>query len=249
MSWDRSTAAREAPAGCEPVTTSSLYSPRRTSCRRNGALSNFSTGGDLVYMTANRVGSVSHMLVISTSVIRATSGRSAASGGRGSRSPVADAGACWAVIQRCRCPTAARLSPTARPSWKAARTTEATPASSTADERNPKIASTVPMPVPTDGVRQLRRGGANGSGRTTTPDLTEPGNDIVMAYFNAGLRVFDISDPYQPVETAWCVSEQAAGAARNPAQRAGHPVRGLAGRRPRLHLLRREPRAVRATDG
>jgi len=29
---------------------------------------------------------------------------------------------------------------------------------------------------------------------------------VAMTYFNAGLRVFDISDPTQPKETAWFVS-------------------------------------------
>jgi hypothetical protein len=39
------------------------------------------------------------------------------------------------------------------------------------------------------------------------PDLAVPDDRIVMAYFNAGLRVFDIADPYVPVETGWYVPE------------------------------------------
>jgi hypothetical protein len=82
------------------------------------------------------------------------------------------------------------------------------------DERNPKVLSTFPMPRPEPGAPYRsyyevggRFGPHNQHQHQGHPDLAEPDDEIVMAYFNAGLRVFDIADPYQPVETAWYVPE------------------------------------------
>src|SRR4051812_29097917 len=90
-----------------------------------------------------------------------------------------------------------------------------------ADERNPKILSTFPMPRPQPGAPYRsyyeaggRFGPHNQHQPQGHPDLAGPGDDIVMAYFNAGLRIFDISDPYQPVETGWYVPG-------NPTERRG----------------------------
>jgi hypothetical protein len=37
------------------------------------------------------------------------------------------------------------------------------------------------------------------------PDVEKPGNLIYLTYFNAGLRVYDIKDPIQPVESGWFI--------------------------------------------
>lgn len=40
------------------------------------------------------------------------------------------------------------------------------------------------------------------------PDVEKPGNLIYLTYFNAGLRIFDIKDPIQPVESGWFIPPQ-----------------------------------------
>ena len=37
------------------------------------------------------------------------------------------------------------------------------------------------------------------------PDVEKPGNLIYLTYFNAGLRVFNIKDPLNPVESGWFI--------------------------------------------
>lgn len=90
-----------------------------------------------------------------------------------------------------------------------------------ADESRPKVVSTFPMPTPESGTEYPsyyakggRFGPHNQHQHVGHSDLAEPGNDIVMTYFNTGLRVFDISDPYVPAETGWFVPE-------DPRQRPG----------------------------
>ncbi|WP_167761950.1 hypothetical protein [Blastococcus sp. CT_GayMR19] len=83
-----------------------------------------------------------------------------------------------------------------------------------ADEAHPRIISTFPMPRPEPGApydsyyaKGGRFGPHNQHQHQGHPDLAIPDDQIVMAYFNAGLRVFDIADPYVPVETGWYVPE------------------------------------------
>jgi hypothetical protein len=83
-----------------------------------------------------------------------------------------------------------------------------------ADESHPRVVSTFPMPRPEPGAPYAsyytkggRFGPHNQHQHQGHPDLAAPGDRIVMAYFNAGLRVFDIADPYVPVETGWYVPE------------------------------------------
>ena len=83
-----------------------------------------------------------------------------------------------------------------------------------ADESAPRVISTFPMPTPQPGAPYAsyyakggRFGPHNQHQHQGHPDLAVPDDRIVMAYFNAGLRVFDIADPYVPVETGWYVPE------------------------------------------
>jgi hypothetical protein len=83
-----------------------------------------------------------------------------------------------------------------------------------ADERAPRIISTFPMPRPEPGApyssyyaKGGRFGPHNQHQHQGHPDLAVPDDRIVMAYFNAGLRIFDIADPFVPVETGWYVPE------------------------------------------
>ncbi|MCV2488867.1 hypothetical protein OF117_05785 [Geodermatophilus sp. YIM 151500] len=82
-----------------------------------------------------------------------------------------------------------------------------------ADER-PRIISTFPLPRPEPGTPSAsyyakggRFGPHNQHHPQGHPDLAAPGNRVVMTWFNAGLRVFDISDPYVPEEVGWFVPE------------------------------------------
>jgi hypothetical protein len=83
-----------------------------------------------------------------------------------------------------------------------------------ADEAHPRIISTFPLPRPEPGApydsyyaKGGRFGPHNQHQHQGHPDLAVPDDRIVMAYFNAGLRVFDIADPYVPVESGWYVPE------------------------------------------
>ena len=81
------------------------------------------------------------------------------------------------------------------------------------DERHPVSIATMPAP----GVKQFLHSG----GRCGAHNLHEnpPGkgawrsNDIVLGtFFNAGVRVYDVRDPYEPGEVAWYVPPAPAGA-------------------------------------
>lgn len=94
-----------------------------------------------------------------------------------------------------------------------------------ADETRPEVVSTLPMPTPEPRApypSYYTKGGRFGPHNPHQhqhqhqghPDLAEPGDDIVMAYFDVGLRVLDIREPYVPAETGWFVPE-------DPRQRLG----------------------------
>ena len=89
------------------------------------------------------------------------------------------------------------------------------------DELTPKIISALPAPQPSDGLpygNYFEKGGRYGPHNQHHhqghPDLAEPSDTIVMTYFNAGLRAFDLSDPYRPREVGYFVPE-------DPRQRLG----------------------------
>jgi hypothetical protein len=79
-----------------------------------------------------------------------------------------------------------------------------------ADPAKPKLLSMFPKPVPAKGLpyknfceKGGRFGGHNTNQETHSPDVEKPGNLIYIAYFNAGLRIFDISDPQTPREVGF----------------------------------------------
>ncbi|MEW5984560.1 MAG: hypothetical protein AB1806_19590 [Acidobacteriota bacterium] len=81
------------------------------------------------------------------------------------------------------------------------------------DPRNPRIIGLFPRPVApkdapyTDFCFARGRFGTHNIMNWVAPGTSRP-EFVSMTYFNAGLRVFDISDPTQPQETAWFVGER-----------------------------------------
>jgi hypothetical protein len=81
------------------------------------------------------------------------------------------------------------------------------------DNRNPKqprLVSYYPRPSPPPGASYKsfcdkggRVGPHNVNAEVHLPDAQAPGDLVFMSYFTAGVRVFDISDPYTPKETGW----------------------------------------------
>ncbi|HTI66041.1 MAG TPA: hypothetical protein VL460_00690 [Caulobacteraceae bacterium] len=78
------------------------------------------------------------------------------------------------------------------------------------DPARPRLAGYYPRPVPPPGApyksfcdKGGRVGPHNVNAEVHLPDAQGPGDLIFMTYFTAGLRVFDISDPYTPRETGW----------------------------------------------
>ena len=83
------------------------------------------------------------------------------------------------------------------------------------DNRNPasmRLMSLFPQPVPPPGKRFknfCEKGGRFGPHNVNQeihlPDVEKSGNLIYLTYFNAGLRIYNIKDPVQPVESGWFV--------------------------------------------
>ncbi|MCU1546883.1 MAG: hypothetical protein JWP30_1983 [Homoserinimonas sp.] len=78
------------------------------------------------------------------------------------------------------------------------------------DESAPRLISLLPIPVPGPEAAYpnfSRRGGRFGPHNQhhsqDLPELFQSANMMFMTWFNAGLRVYDTSDPYLPVEVAW----------------------------------------------
>ena len=78
------------------------------------------------------------------------------------------------------------------------------------DETNPRLISLLPVPEPPDQVpypnfhkRGGRFGPHNQHHYQNQPHLLFRDDLVYLTYFNAGLRVFDISDPYLPKETGY----------------------------------------------
>lgn len=82
------------------------------------------------------------------------------------------------------------------------------------DDERPRIMSAFPMPRPEPGLPYAtyygkggRFGPHNQHHPQGNPAHLAPREHIVMTYFNAGLRLFDIGDPVQPVEVGYFVPE------------------------------------------
>jgi hypothetical protein len=78
------------------------------------------------------------------------------------------------------------------------------------DPHNPKIIGFFPRPQPPSDAPYTDFCFARGRfGSHNTQCLVQPGapkpNFVAMSWFNAGIRIFDISDPTQPKEVAWFV--------------------------------------------
>lgn len=80
------------------------------------------------------------------------------------------------------------------------------------DPSKPRLMSLFPVPRPPKDApykdfcdKGGRFGPHNVSQEIHSPDVQKPGNTIYIAYFNAGVRAFDISDPHLPTETGWFI--------------------------------------------
>jgi LVIVD repeat len=80
------------------------------------------------------------------------------------------------------------------------------------DRSKPQLISLFPVPRPPKEApykdfcdKGGRFGPHNVSQEIHSPDVQKPGNMIYIAYFNAGLRAFDISDPHLPTEMSWFI--------------------------------------------
>jgi len=83
-----------------------------------------------------------------------------------------------------------------------------------ADETAPRILSSLPMPRPSPGLpyRSYYAKGARFGPHNQHHDQGNPAHarlpdHVLMTWFNAGLRIYDISDPWQPDEVGWFVRE------------------------------------------
>jgi hypothetical protein len=78
------------------------------------------------------------------------------------------------------------------------------------DEKSPRLLSLLPIPVPDPNAPYpnfSRRGGRFGPHNQHhsqgLPDLFQSDDLLFLTWFNAGLRVYDTTDPYLPREIAW----------------------------------------------
>lgn len=78
----------------------------------------------------------------------------------------------------------------------------------------PRLIAYYPRPVPAPDAsyksfcqKEGRFGPHNVNAEIHLADVQKPGPLIYMTYFNAGLRVFDIHDPYMPREVGWFLPE------------------------------------------
>jgi hypothetical protein len=80
------------------------------------------------------------------------------------------------------------------------------------DPKQPRLMSLFPTPRPPAGAPFkdfCDKGGRFGPHNTVmelhNPDVHRPTNTMYVTWFNAGIRAFDVSDPYLVTETAWFV--------------------------------------------
>ena len=80
------------------------------------------------------------------------------------------------------------------------------------DETAPRVVSSLPLPKPQTGLpypSYYRKGGRFGPHNQHhyqgNPAHLALRDHVLMTYFNAGLRLFDITDPLQPAEVGWFV--------------------------------------------
>jgi len=80
------------------------------------------------------------------------------------------------------------------------------------DPTRPRLMATFPVPIPSpeEGIADYcdkggRFGPHNLNQETHSPDVEKPGNLIYTTWFNAGLRIHDISNPRLPTEVGWYV--------------------------------------------
>jgi hypothetical protein len=83
-----------------------------------------------------------------------------------------------------------------------------------ADEEQPRVASSMPLPTPEDDLshdnyheKGGRFGPHNQHHYQGMDCLWKPTEYLYMTYFNAGLRIFDISDPLAPTEAGYFVPD------------------------------------------
>lgn len=77
------------------------------------------------------------------------------------------------------------------------------------DEKNPLVISVLPPPPDSDLVSGARFGPHNLHEMRTGTFISS--DVFYLTYFAGGLRVYDVSDAQNPVETAWCVPEAPVG--------------------------------------
>jgi len=77
------------------------------------------------------------------------------------------------------------------------------------DETRPREVSRFPVPAGDYCSRGLRFGPHNL--HENRPDSFQSDRIVFATYFNAGLRVYDTTDPLHPAEIAWYVPEPPAG--------------------------------------
>lgn len=80
------------------------------------------------------------------------------------------------------------------------------------DRSRPRLISIFPRPVPPPGKSYgnfCMKGGRFGVHNVNTeihnPAVEPPTDLLYMSYFNAGVRIYDIRDAYQPVEVGWFI--------------------------------------------
>lgn len=79
-----------------------------------------------------------------------------------------------------------------------------------ADPARPRLVSYYPRPRPDPGTglrsfceKEGRFGPHNVNTELHQDGVQQTAPTVFMTYFNAGLRMFDVSDPYAPIETGW----------------------------------------------
>jgi hypothetical protein len=80
------------------------------------------------------------------------------------------------------------------------------------DVKNPTLIAELPIPVPPEGApyqdfceKMGRFGPHNSNDLFLNPFVQHSHNLAYLTWFNAGLRVFDISDPHLPIEVGYFV--------------------------------------------